>query len=213
MDFQVSILDILRLLSLGSLETLKIIPLCVGISFVLGILIGIARFLRVPVINQILFVYVAIMRGIPPLILLFIVFFMLVFGSDLTSVIFTLSLYHAAYVGEIVKGGMQAIPKGQEEAAKAVGLNTYQTIGFVILPQAFYSILPSLCGQYILLVKDTAIVSVVGIQGIIWAGRQTMQLVYRPFEIFFLIGVFFFAICYFLERLSGWFEYKLAISE
>jgi len=209
MSLQINILDILRVLWLGSLETLRIVPLCIIISLIFGIIIGVIRSLRIPIVGQILTVYIVIMRGIPPLVLLFIIFFTLSLGSPLTSAIFCLSLYHTAYVGEIVKGGIQSIPKGQGEAAKALGLNTYQTMRFIMLPQIFYSILPALCGQYIILVKDTAIVSVIGVQEIVWSGRQVMQLVYRPFEIFFLIGMFFFVICYFLARVSAWLESKV----
>lgn len=209
---QVNILDILYLLWLGLRETGKTIPFSIAISFLFGTIVGIIRSFRVPVIDQVLSLYIVIMRGIPPLMLLFLMFFAFSFGTPFTAGIFTLSLYHTAYVGEIVKGGIQSIPKGQREAAKALGLNTYQTMRFIMLPQIFYSILPALCGQYILLVKDTTILSVIGVQEIVWSGRQVMQLTYRPFTIFFLIGVFFFGICYLLQRLSAWLETKVAIT-
>jgi ABC-type amino acid transport system permease subunit len=129
--------------------------------------------------------------------------------DSFTAGVIALSLYHTGYITEIVRGGIEAIPRGQFEAAKSLGLSSYVVLAKVILPQIWYQVIPSLIGQYIILVKDTTLVSIIGIRDILYEGRQLMQLSYNAFQIFlifFLIGIFFYIICFCLQQLSAWFE-------
>jgi len=199
---EISFASMLRIMSAGALETLKLLPFCIAFSLIGGVVLGIIQSSRVPIVNQIIALYVLIMRGIPPLIILFLVFFTANLDSGVVSAILALSLYHVAYVTEIVRGGISSISRGQFEAGRSLGLRNTQVMHRVIIPQIWRGILPALAGQYIILVKDTALVSVVGVREILWSGRQIMQLTYDPFPIYLLIGVFFYVICFLLERLS-----------
>lgn len=199
---EVSLGAMLRMLGQGALETLKLLPLCIVFSMAGGTMLGVIQSGRLPGVNQVISLFVLGMRGTPPLIVLFLVFYTANLQSEFLSAVLALSIYHTAYVTEIVRGGIASIPKGQFEAARSLALSTSQVMRKVILPQIWRQVLPALAGQYIILVKDTALVSVIGVREILWAGRQIMQLTYNPFLPYFLIGVFFYAVCYSLERLS-----------
>jgi len=186
----------------GIVLSLQIAFFVTVISTAGGVVLGILRFLKIPVMDFIFSIYIGIMRGIPPLVFLLISFFMFRLGSRMQTAIIALSFYHIAYLGEIVKGGIKALPKGQHEAANALGLNLFQRMLFIILPQIFYPILPSIVGQYILIVKSTALVSVIGVEDILWSGTALVQQIFRPFEIYFFIGLIFFILCYGLEQLQ-----------
>jgi His/Glu/Gln/Arg/opine family amino acid ABC transporter permease subunit len=193
----------------GALKTISIIPLCVLFSLIGGTILGIIQSKKIAILKYLINGYIIIMRGIPPLLMIMFFFFAANIRASFTAAVVALSLYHIGYITEIVRGGIEAIPKGQFEAAELLNLSSYIILTKVILPQVWYRIIPSLAGQYIILVKDTALVSVIGIQDILYEGRQLMQLSYKSsqiFLIFFLIGVFFFVICSSLQQLSAWTE-------
>lgn len=207
----VSFVSMIRMLGEGALQTLRLLPFCIAVSLGGGVLLGILQSSKLPVVNQLISLYVLVMRGIPPLIILFLVFFSANLESGVVSAIVALSIYHTAYVTEIVRGGIASIPKGQFEAGKSIALRNARVMYHIIIPQIWRQILPALAGQYIILVKDTALVSVVGVREILWAGRQIMQLTYDPFPIYLLIGVFFYVICTVLEQLSVFAEKRVRI--
>jgi len=125
------------------------------------------------------------------------------------SAILTLSLYEGAYVTEIVRGGLKAIPKGQFEACHTLGLSVTDTYIFVILPQVFKKILPSLTGQVISAVKDSSIVSVISVQELTFQGMQLMASTYYIFEIWITITGLYFLLTFTLSHLANRIEKKL----
>lgn len=125
------------------------------------------------------------------------------------SAILTLSLYEGAYVTEIVRGGLKAIPKGQFEASYTLGLSVTDTYFFVILPQVFKNILPSLTGQVISAIKDSSIVSVISIQELTFQGMQLMTSTYYIFEIWITITALYFLLTFTLSHLANRIEKKL----
>lgn len=185
-----------------------------GISLVLGTILGffagILRSGRIRFVRMVLQVYVDVMRGTPYLVQLFIVFFILPeWGLQLeafSAAILSLTLYGGAYICEIVAGGIEAVPPGQTEAAAAIGLTPVQRMRYVVLPQAMRTILPPLVGQYVLLIKDSSIVSVIGLTDVTRVGWLTVQRVPEGLMVFGLVGICYFAVCYPLIRLSNWFE-------
>lgn len=197
---------VFRFLGAGLLEVLWLIPICIVISLILGMIIGVIQTVRLPLINQLISLYLVFMRGAPPLVLLLVVFFVGGFESARVAAIFTLSIYHAAYIAEIFRGGIQALPQGQSEAADTIALRFHQKMIYVIIPQVWRSILPALTGQYIILVKDTALVSAIGVMEILYNARQAMQVVYQPILIYFYVALLFYVLCFSLERLSAFFE-------
>lgn len=194
-------LNILRLLLVkGVVPLLALVPLALVLSLVIGVLGGAIRFLRVPVLDQILAVYIGIMRGMPILIVLFIAYYVFPLGSDpFWAATIALFLYNGAYMIEIVRGGLQAVPAGQREAARALGLSFWQTVRLVILPQAMLIVAPAIVGQLVILIKETAVMSVIGYVEITRTGVDLMQTLFMPLPIFGYIALYYFAICHVLK--------------
>lgn len=201
---------IFRFLGAGFLEVIRLVPVCVLLSLLIGMVVGIIQFVRIPGIYQLLSVYLIAMRGIPPLVFLLLIFFVGGFESARVAAFMGLSVYHAAYISEIIRGGISSLPKGQFEAADSLALRFHQKMISIIIPQVWRSALPSIVGQYIILVKDTALVSALGVMEILYNARQAMQVVYQPLFIYFLVGFLFFIVCFSLERLSVFLEKRLA---
>lgn len=114
--------------------------------------------------------------------------------SEFVSAVITLGIYEGSYVTEIIRAGVQSVPKGQWEAGHALGLTTFQQYRFVVLPQALRSILPALAGQFISAIKDSAIVSVISIQELTFQGLELMAATYRTFEIWITITAMYFVL-------------------
>jgi len=186
----------------GVLITLRIFFFVVVISTAGGVVLGTLRSLKIPVLDFIFSIYIGIERGIPLLVLLLVSYFVFHLGGKIQTAIIALSFYYIAYLGEIVKGGIKAVPKGQVEAANALGLDLFQRMWFIILPEVFYPILPSILNQYILMVKSTAIVSVIGAQDVLLLAGALSQITFRPLEIYFFVALIFFVICYSLQQLE-----------
>ncbi len=129
--------------------------------------------------------------------------------SEFFSAVLTLSLYEGAYITEIVRGGLLAIPRGQYEAAYVLGLSETDTYLFVILPQVFKNILPSLAGQAISVIKDSSIVSVISIQELTFQGMELMASTYLIFEVWITVTGLYFVLTFSLSRLSGRLENRL----
>lgn len=201
----------------GWLVTLKLSVLCLILSTVGGFVLGILQFLRIPLVKHLIAGYVDIVRGTPFLVQIFIVFFILPeWGISLeafTSAVISLTIYGTAYICEIVSGGIGSVSKGQVEASMSSGLTIYQTLRHVVLPQAFRPILPPLVGQYVLIIKDTAIVSVIGLTDITRVGWLTVQRIPDGILVFGLVGIFYFVTCYPLIWLSNRLEKKFTIEE
>jgi polar amino acid transport system permease protein len=154
------------------------------------------------------------MRGTPFLVQIFIVFFILPeWGIQLeafATAVIGLSIYAGAYISEIFSAGIMTIPKGQIEAATALGHTRFQQLRYIILPQAFQIALPALVGQYVLLIKDTSVVSAIGVTDVTRVGWLTVQRVPEGLMVFGLVGLLYFAVCYPLIKLSNLLEQKLS---
>ena len=197
--------DILKLLLIkGVIPILILVPISLVAATIIGIVGGALRFLKVPVLDQILAVYIGIMRGLPILIVLFIAYFVFPLGSDpFLAATVGLSLYNGAYMIEIVRGGLQAVPVGQREAASALGLSFWKTVRLVILPQAMLIVAPAVVGQLVLLVKESAVVSVIGYVELTRTGVNLMQTLFMPLPIFGYMAIYYFIICHALKLLGS----------
>ncbi len=193
--------------------TLQVTAACLVLSTLLGFILGIARSSRLPVIKYALAAYVDLIRGTPFLVQIFIIFFILpewnINLEAFSCAILALTIYGTAYICEIVHSGITSIPHGQTEAAVSSGLSWVQTMRHIILPQAFRPILPPLVGQYVLLIKDTAVVSVIGLTDVTRVGWLTVQRIPDGILVFGLVGLFYFATCYPLIWLANRFESRL----
>ena len=121
-----------------------------------------------------------------------------------------LALFEAAYITEIVRAGIQSIHKGQWEAACAIGLSPFNVLRDVIMPQALRKILPPLAGQFITLVKDSAIVSLISIQELTFMATEVAATTTKVFETWILVGVMYFVLCYSFALLFDYLERRAA---
>ena len=190
-----------------------------GLTFatLLGFLLGMLRASRLKIITWPIGAYVAVIRGTPFVVQIFIIFFILPeWGIQLEpfpAAVLALTILGTAFICEIVAGGIQAVPRGQWEAGASTGLNIVQQLRFVVVPQAMQTILPPLVGQYVLLIKDSSVVSVIGVVELTRVGWLTVVRIPEGLMVFSLVGILYFVISYPLIRLSNQLERKLAVQE
>jgi general L-amino acid transport system permease protein len=150
--------------------TLMVSAISIVLSFPLGLLLALARRSTLPALRWMATGYIELIRGVPLITLLFMGQFVLAFFfptgtvlSDITRAIAAMSLFTSAYVAEIVRGGLQALPRGQTEASQALGMTPAATMRLIILPQALRSVIPAMVGQFISLFKDSSLLTIIGI--------------------------------------------------
>ncbi|MBU3953669.1 MAG: amino acid ABC transporter permease [Proteobacteria bacterium] len=181
----------------------------------LGFVLGIFRSGNNRILKFIIGIYVSFVRGTPFVVQIFIIFFILPeWGIQLEAfpaALLAMGIMGSAFICEIVAGGINAIPKGQWEAATSSGLNLIQQLRLVIVPQAMRVILPPLVGQYVLLIKDTSVVSVIGVMELTRVGWVTVVRIPEGLMVFSLVGILYFSISYPLILLSNYLERKMAV--
>lgn len=165
----------------GLLVTLMLSVSGIVLSFPLGVLLALGRRSDLPVVKWFCIAYIELIRGVPLITVLFMGSLMLPLflpgGENIDGLVramVAVTLFSAAYLAENVRGGLQALPKGQAEAARALGLNVVQTTFFITLPQALRAVIPVLVGQFISLFKDTSLVVIVGLTDLLGAAQATV---------------------------------------
>ena len=194
------VFDSLPLLFQGLLMTLLLSVASMIGSTIVGLVAATLRTSRLLVGSQIARVYVEIFRGSPLLITLLVVYYGVAYAgyamNVLVAAIIGISVYHGAYIAEIIRGGIEAVPRGQWEASRILGLSSTQTFTSVILPQTRKLVLPPLVGQYIALIKDTSLAFIIGLAELTRQGQSIIDRVGQPVLIYFLVAVIYFIICY-----------------
>lgn len=178
------------------------------LAFPASILLALARISpwRVFRIPSTIIVYVV--RGVPLVMLIFWSYFLvpLLLGhsvSGVTTLLCTLVIYEAAYISEVVRAGIEALPRGQTEAARALGLSYVQTMTKVILPQALYNMIPSIVSQFVSTIKETSLGYVISVQELTYSANQVnTNLLTRPFEVFLILALTYFTVCFCLTQLA-----------
>ncbi len=132
--------------------------------------------------------------------------------ENIVSGIICLALFESAYVTEIVRAGIESVPKNQYEAGLSVGLTRFQLLKSIVLPQAIQKVIPPLANQFITLIKDSSIVSLISIQELTFLGQEVSVSTQRVFETWIAVAAMYFVICYSLALLFGWFERRSARS-
>lgn len=183
----------------GALTTVEITSVSLLLGCALGLLIGIGRLNPARrLVYGMCTVYVAAIRGTPLLVQLFILFFGLPqFGILLPAYlcgVMGLGVYSGAYVSEIVRGAIQSIDKGQMEAARSIGLSSSQAMQSVILPQAVVRMIPPLGNEFIALIKNSALVSLLTIHDLMHEGQKIISVSYRSLEVYLAIAVVYFVL-------------------
>ncbi|MGB3223440.1 MAG: amino acid ABC transporter permease [Desulforhopalus sp.] len=203
-------------LMLGLWTTLWLSAISSFFALILGLLTGLARISKNITLRGLSSIYVECIRGTPLLVQIFIAYFFLgtVFNlSRNVCGIGALALFAGAYVAEIVRAGIQSIPKGQMEASRSLGMTAFQTMKDVILPQAFKKILPPLSGQFISLIKDSSLVSVIAITDLTKSGREIITSTFATFEVWIVVAAMYLLVTSVLSQLVYYMERRLAISD
>ncbi len=199
----------------GLWMTVQIAFISLATCTILGFILGIFRSGRNVILKRLIGVYVAFVRGTPFVVQIFIIFFILPdWGIQLEAfpaALVAMAIMGSAFICEIVAGGIASIPKGQWEAASSSGLTMIQQLRLVILPQAMKVILPPLVGQYVLLIKDTSVVSVIGVMELTRVGWVTVVRIPEGLMVFSLVGILYFSISYPLILLSNYLERRMAV--
>ncbi|MDE0010023.1 MAG: amino acid ABC transporter permease [Candidatus Poribacteria bacterium] len=206
----------------GLLLTLILAVVGIVVSFPLGVFLALCRQSNLPAIRWVSTTYIETVRGVPLITILFmgnVLIPIFMPGLDINQVLrmmIGITLFSAAYMAENVRGGLQGIPRGQHEAAQAVGLNYIQTTLFIVLPQALRSVIPAIVGQFIALFKDTSLVAIVGLIELLgvaksvianpdWLGLQA--------EVYLFASVIYFVFCYAMSYASQDIETDLGVGK
>jgi general L-amino acid transport system permease protein len=195
----------------------------VVLAFPIAIFVALGRRSDLPAIRTACIVYVELVRGVPLISVLFMASFLFPLfvpvGKSpdvLVRVVVGLTLFSAAYLAEVIRGGLQAIPKGQVEAAQALGLGYWQTQRRIVLPQALAIVVPGIMNSFIAIFKDTSLVTIVSLYELTGALGLALNsdADWRPFKIegFFFITLIYFAFCFAMSRYSLWIESQVSLS-
>lgn len=191
----------------GFLFTLKLAVVSIITSTVLGLVVALARYLRVPILATLLRIYLEVFRGSPLLIQILFIYFGAAYAniqglSVFVAVTMALTLYQGAYIAEIFRAGLESVPRGQHEAAQVLGLPRWRVLKDVIFPQTVTVALPPLFGQYLTLVKNTSLASIIGYADLVRQGQGIIDRFGNPFLVFFVIAVGYFIISFPLSRVA-----------
>ena len=226
---------IFRALRQGVVTTIWVSVVAYALACALGLVVALARRSRLRVVREVATFYVEIVRGIPVLVLLFYVAFvgapaivdawnvlfawpieagvlpaMTVRGFDMTwRAIFALSVSYSAFLAEIFRAGIESVPRVQVEGAEALGLSRYATFRFVVLPQAIRTVLPPLGNDFVAMIKDSALVSALGVQDITQLGKVYSASTFRFFETYNVVAFLYLVMTLSLSLIVRGFEARL----
>lgn len=196
------------------------------IGFGIGLLIGVIRTIPVDnntnllkklflkIINFILLCYIEIFRGTPMIVQAMVIFYgaAMVYGIHLSTLfagIFIVSINTGAYMSEIVRGGILSIDRGQFEAAHSIGMTHFQTMLNIVLPQAIRNILPATSNEFVINIKDTSVLSVIGVSELFFMSKTAAGNNFRTFEVFLITCIMYFVMTFAVTRILRYFEMKL----
>lgn len=203
-----------KLLLAGLGLTLAVSLCALVVSVVFGTLLGVARVFRVPLLGALGNAYVEVVRGIPLIVLLSVIYYGLpALGITLEgfpAAVLALGLYSSAYTSEIVRGGLNSVPAGQIEAARSVGLTRAQAVRYVVLPQAWRVALPALGNEFVSLILGSSLASAVTLQELFSQGRYITNATYRQFEVYAVLAVVYFLLTFTLTRLIRLLEKRVS---
>jgi polar amino acid transport system permease protein len=202
---------------LGGLAlTFILAVLGLALAFPLGVVLALARVSRFKLLYWPATALVYVMRGLPLIMLIFWVYFFLpaIVGrpvSGFSTLLATLVIYEAAYLAEIVRAGIESLPQGQMEAARAVGLTYMQAMRKVVLPQALYNMVPAMLSQFASTIKETSLGYVISVNELTYAANQVNSaLLTKPFPVFAVLAAIYFLLCFSLTQAARILERRVA---
>ena len=212
MDWNV-IINNFPLLLQGALVTVEITAMSVGCGFLIGLLVALAGLSRFTIVRLLSKCYVDIIRGTPLLVQIFLIYFALPMltgqrTDPFIAAVTACSINSGAYVSEIFRAGIQSIDKGQMEAGRSLGLSWVQTMRYIIMPQAFRAIIPPLGNEFIAMLKDSSLVSVIGFEELTRRGQLIIAKTYASFEIWGAVAIIYLVMTVSISQLVGYLERK-----
>lgn len=205
----------LPLLLKGALITVQITLLSVLLGMFFGLFIGMAHLAKFRLLKVLSGIFVNFIRGTPLLVQIFIIYFAIpaLIGKRIEpflAAVIACSINSSAYVAEIFRAGIQSIDKGQMEAGRSLGMSWVQTMRYIILPQAFRRVIPPLGNEFIILLKDSSLVSVIGFEELTRQGQLIIARTYATFEIWTTVAVIYLVMTFTISRLVKFLERRLA---
>ena len=210
MDFEL-LQRALPILLMGAGVTIEITAFSVAVGFFIGLFVGIARISQFKILRIMAAVYADCIRGTPLLVQIFLIYFALPMAigqrvEPFIAAVAACGINSGAYVSEIFRAGIQAIDVGQMEAGRSLGLTWWQTMRFIILPQAFKNILPPLGNEFIAMLKDSSLVSVIGFEELTRRGQLIIAQTYGSFEIWMTVAVLYLIMTMAISRIVAFLE-------
>ncbi len=210
-----ALIQSLPYLAKGAVQTVWMALITIIVGTALGLALGLAAVSRHAWIGRVIDAYTFITRGIPILVLMFVTYYAFpAVGyrvSPYAAVTVALVFYAAAFYTDVIRGALQAVPKGQAEAAKGLGISRRWIVIDILLPQAIKSSIPPWLNTSIVMVKSTSYSAIVGGWEVTYAAKETVERTLATFEIFGAVMLFYFAICYPLSLLSRRLEKQAAV--
>ncbi|TLW53533.1 ABC transporter permease subunit [Staphylococcus aureus] len=198
--------------------TILISLIGVALGSILGAFVALMKLSKIKIISWIASIYIEILRGTPMLVQVFIVFFGITaaLGLDILALVcgtIALVINSSAYIAEIIRAGINAVDKGQMEAARSLGLNYRQTMKSVIMPQAIKNILPALGNEFVTLIKESSIVSTIGVGEIMFNAQVVQGISFDPFTPLIVAAALYFVLTFVLTRIMNMIEGRLNASD
>ena len=206
------------LLLIGAGVTIQITVLSTAIGFVIGLVVGVARISHLRPLRLLAEVYVEFFRGTPLLVQIFLFYFALpvVTGQRIDPFIAAISacgINSGAYVAEIFRAGIQSVDEGQMEAGRSLGMTWLQTMRYIIVPQAFKRVIPPLGNEFIAMLKDSSLVSVIGFEELTRRGQLIIAKTYGSFEIWMSVAVIYLVMTLTISRFVAYLERRCRVHD
>ena len=200
----------------GAVITIQITVMAVGCGFFIGMIAALANLSRFKIVRLLVKCYVELFRGTPLLVQIFMIYFALpmVIGQSINpyvAAVTACSINSGAYVSEIFRAGIQSIDKGQMEAGRSLGLTWAQTMRYIVMPQAFKAIIPPLGNEFIAMMKDTSLVSVIGFEELTRRGQLIIARTYGSFEIWTAVAIIYLIMTLSISQLVAFLERRYNI--
>ncbi|MFM0077015.1 amino acid ABC transporter permease [Paraburkholderia sediminicola] len=190
----------------GVALTILMAVVCIAVSLPLALVLALCRTSMYRLLRWPAFAVIQFVRGLPLIMFIFWAYFLLpalihLTVSGVTTLLCALVVYQSAYLAEVLRSGIEAIPHGQIQAARSLGLGYFRTMRFVVIPQALFNVMPSILSEFISTIKETSLGYVVGVQELSFAANQVNNmLMVKPVEVYTLLAGIYFVVCFCLTR-------------
>lgn len=211
------IVDNWRLFVEGALLTLQITSIALVGGLALGVVVALVALVPNRLIRALVGVYLAVLRGVPFILLLFLVHFGMPFTGyrlpALVNGVIALTLFASAYYAEIIRGAIVALPRGQYESARAIGMSSVQAMRHVIAPQVVRPIIPPATGMTLTMIKESSVISSITVAELTYQGLIVQGMTFAPFEVFVAVAGLYWLMTFCVARAASWLERRVGTAQ